>query len=87
MAGVVADLLWQILSRDPVAMFSLTLIRDRQGTPKNFYDKDFAELLCELSGATCLKTLVLLGIALKLFRQFFWCCSCDSLALGFFFGP
>ena len=35
--------------------------RDRKGTPKNFCDKDFAELSGELSGAICLKTLVLLG--------------------------
>ena len=37
------------------------LIGDRKGTPKNFCDKDFAELSGELSGAICLKTLVLLG--------------------------
>ena len=35
--------------------------RDRKGTPKNFCDKDFAELSGELSGAICLKTLVLMG--------------------------
>ena len=29
--------------------------------PKNFCDKDFAELSGELSGAICLKTLVLMG--------------------------
>ena len=38
-----------------------TLFRDRKGTPKNFCDKDFAELSGELSGAICLKTLVLMG--------------------------
>ena len=43
------------------------LIRDRTCTPKNFCDKDFAELSGELSGEICLKTLVLLGSALKLF--------------------
>ena len=32
-----------------------------KGTPKNFCDKDFAELSGELSGAICLKTLALLG--------------------------
>ena len=32
-----------------------------KGTPKNFCDKDFAELSCELSGAICLKTLALMG--------------------------
>ena len=35
-------------------------IKDREGTPKNFCDKDFAEISGELSGAICLKTLVLL---------------------------
>ena len=33
---------------------------DRQGIPENFCDKDFAELSGELSGAICLKTLVLM---------------------------
>ena len=46
-------------------------IRDRKGSPKNFCDKDLAELSGELSGAICLKTLVLLGNALELFRKFF----------------
>ena len=32
-------------------------VRDRKGTPKNFCDKDFAQLSGELSGAICLKTL------------------------------
>ena len=35
--------------------------RDRKGTPKNFCDKDFAELSGELSGAICLETLALMG--------------------------
>ena len=43
----------------------------RKGTPKNLCGKDFAELSGELSGAICLKTLVLLGSALELFRKFF----------------
>ena len=58
---------------------------DGKGTPKNFCDKDFAELSGELSGAICLKTLVLLVVpsncsenSLALFVLF--------LALGFFFG-
>ena len=34
-------------------------------------DEDFAELSGELSGAICLKILVLLGSALELFRKFF----------------
>ena len=42
-----------------------------KGTPKNLCNKDFAELLAELSGVICLKTLVLLGSALELFRKFF----------------
>ena len=45
--------------------------RDRKATPKNLCDKDFAELSGELSAAICLKTLVLLGSALELFRKFF----------------
>ena len=36
-------------------------LTDREGTPKNFFDKDFAELSGELSGAICLETLVLMG--------------------------
>ena len=39
----------------------LDWIRDRKGTPKNLGDKDFAELSGELSGAICLKALVLLA--------------------------
>ena len=46
------------------------IFRDRKGTPKNFFDKDFAELSGELSGAICLKTPVILGRALELFRKF-----------------
>ena len=34
---------------------------DRKGTTKKLCDKDFAERPGELSGAICLKTLVLLG--------------------------
>ena len=59
---------------------------DRKDTPKNSCDKDFAELSGELSGVICLKTLALLGGALKLFGEFFGLFG-DSLALGFFFGP
>ena len=36
-------------------------IWDRKGAPKNLCDNDFAELSSELSGAICLKTLVLVG--------------------------
>ena len=35
-------------------------------------DKDFAELSGGLSGAICLRTLVLLGGALELFRKILW---------------
>ena len=37
------------------------LIGDRKGTTKKLCDKDVAERSGELSGAICLKTLVLLG--------------------------
>ena len=39
----------------------MTKVGDSKGTPKNFCDKGFAELSGELSGAICLKTIVLLG--------------------------
>ena len=52
-------------------MNSLGRSAQRKGTPKNFCDKDFAELSRELSGAICLKILVWLGSALELFRKFF----------------
>ena len=48
-----------------------TKVRDRKGTPKNFCDKEFAELSGALSGEICLKTIALLGSALELFRKFF----------------
>ena len=38
----------------------LPTIGDRKGTTKKLCDKDFADHLCELSGAICLKILVLL---------------------------
>ena len=48
------------------------LSRDRKGeTAKNLCDRDFAELSGRFSGAICLKTLVLLGSGLELFRNFF----------------
>ena len=43
----------------------------QKGTPQNFCDKDVAELSGELSGAICLRILVLVGSALELFRKFF----------------
>ena len=67
----------------------LVVIGDRKTTPKNFCDKDFAELPGELSGAICLKTLVLMGNDQqppRIVQKILWCCSCDFLALGFFFG-
>ena len=57
---------------------------DRKGTTKKYCDKDVAELLGVLSGAICLKTLVLLGDALELFRKLFWRCSRDLFG---FVGP
>ena len=63
------------------------LFRDRKGTPKNFSDKDFTELSGELSGAICLKTLVLMGSDRqppRIVQKIIWRCSCDFLALGFF---
>ena len=56
-----------------------------KGTPKNFCDKDSAELSGELSGAICLKTLVLLGSALEFFRKFFGA-VCAIFWLWVFFG-
>ena len=64
-------------------------IRDRKGTPKNFCDKDFAELSGELSGAICLKTFVLMGsdqYPLELFRKFFGTVRAILWLWGFFFG-
>ena len=63
------------------------LFRDRKGTPKKLCNKDFAEFSAELSGAVCLKTLVLFGRELELFRNFFGVVRAIFLALGFFVGP
>ena len=49
--------------------------------PKNLCDKDFAELSDELSDPICLKTLVLLGSALELFRTFL--VAVRAICLGF----
>ena len=65
-------------------MFSL---RDREGTPKNFYDKDFAKLSGKLSGAICLKTFVLLGSALELFGKFFGAVRAIFWLWGSFLAP
>ena len=43
--------------------FATPTFGDRKGTTKKLCDKDFAERSGELSGAICLKTLVLLGNA------------------------
>ena len=61
-------------------------VKDRKGTPKNFCDKDFAELSGEPSGAICLKTLVLLGSALELLRTFFGAVRAIFWLWGSFFG-
>ena len=61
--------------------------RDRKGTPKHFCAKDFAKLSGELSGAICLKTLVLLGSALELFTKFFGAVCAIIWLWGSFFGP
>ena len=45
----------------PARVQNTILSGTEKGTPKNFCDKDFAELSGELSGASCLKTLVLMG--------------------------
>ena len=54
-------------------------VRDRKGTPKNLCDKDFAELSGDISGAISLKTLVLLGSGLELFRNNF--CTVHAIFL------
>ena len=79
----------KIFSKCPPSFFLPDIVRDRKGTPKNFCDKDFAELSGELSGLLCLKTLVLMGKDRKpheFVQKNLWRCSCDFLALGFFFG-
>ena len=50
-------------------------------------DKEVAELSGELSGVICLKTLVLLGSAVELFRKFFGTVRAICFALGFSFRP
>ena len=59
----------------PIRANHATIIGDRKGTPKNFCDKDFAELSGELSGAICLsKPLfhwVMTSSPPELFRKFF----------------
>ena len=63
-------------------------LRDRKGTPKNFCDKDFAELSGELSSAICLKTLVLMGHDRKpprILQKILWLCSCDFFGFGVLF--
>ena len=55
----------------PLVISGKKKVRDRHGTPKNLYAKDFAELSGELSGVICLKALVLSGSARELFRKCF----------------
>ena len=72
------------LGPGPVSSVSL---RDRKGTPKNFCDKDFAELSGELSGAICLKTPVLLGSALGWFKKVFGAVRAIFRLWGSFLAP
>ena len=44
-----------------VSLLSTMVIGDRKGATKKLCDKDFAERSGELSGAICLKTLLLSG--------------------------
>ena len=62
-------------------------VRYRKGNPKNFCDKDVAELSGELSGANCLKALVLLGSALELFGSFFGAVRAIFWLWGSFLAP
>ena len=68
-----------------LAVFLVTyFLGHRKGTTKKLCDKDFAERSGELSGAICLRTLVLLGndlVAASNCSENSWCCSCDSLVL------
>ena len=61
------------------------IFRERQDTTKNLRAKDFAELSGGLSGAICLKTLVLLASALELFRKFFG--AVRGISLWVLFAP
>ena len=65
--------------------------REFKGTTKKLCDKDFAERSGELSGAICLKPLVLYwinaGNPLELFRKFFGVFRCECLVLWVLFGP
>ena len=76
---------WALLVANP--LLPTPFLMDRKGTPKNFCGKDFAELLGGLSGAICLKTLVLLGSALKSFRKFFGAVRAIFWLWGSFLGP
>ena len=61
----------------------LAYIGGRKGTTKKLCDKDFAEL----SGVICLRTLVLLGDALELFRKCFGAVRAIFWLWGSSFGP
>ena len=54
-------------------VYQSMIFRDGKGAPKNLCDKNFAELSGELSGAICLKTLILLVTPSN--------CSANSLVL------
>ena len=62
-------------------------IRDREGTTKRLLNKDFAEHPGELSGAICLKTLVLPGTASWIVQKTLCCCSCDFFGFVIRGGP
>ena len=53
------------------ALAQCHLLETEKDHEKKVGDKDFTELSGELSGAICLKAIVLLGNALELFRRFF----------------
>ena len=58
-------------------------IRDRKGTPKNFCDKDFAELSGELSGAIASKNPLFYWVVPSNCSENSLARSCDSLAFVF----
>ena len=59
----------------------------RQKRYQKLCDKDFAERSGELSGAICLKTLVLLDNPIELFRKFFCAVRANFRLCGSFLAP
>ena len=80
-----------LLEGKPTVQLNRTLGFPEKGTTKKLCDKDFAERSGELSGAICLKTLVLLGIItgspLELFRKFFGAVRAIFWLCGSFLAP